>query len=125
MDICVIPGTLKTLQLAVSEREWEKGIALSAAYLETYGLHKIKEFFMIDNRDINEESFESLTFNQISFMLCALGVINKKTYKHMQQVKRMRDKLTRYRVLAPKLYRKQCQSLIRKSMYILATLGAT
>ena len=125
MDVCVIPGTLKTLQLTLSDKEWEKGVALSAAYLETYGLHKIKEFFTISSREIAEESLESLTFNQISFMLFAFGVIDKKTCRCMQQVKKMRDRFTRGRIVAPKLHGKQCQSLIRRSMYILATLGAT
>ena len=60
MNICVVPGVLKTLQLTVHEREWMKGIVLSAAYLEAYALGKLKDFFMVAGRKPFDEELEKL-----------------------------------------------------------------
>ena len=39
MNAFINPGTLKTLQVTINDKEWLKGVVLSVAYLETYGLN--------------------------------------------------------------------------------------
>jgi len=124
VNICVVPGVLKTLQLTVHEREWMKGIVLSAAYLEAYALGKLKDFFMVAGRKPFDEELEKLNFNQITVMMLALNLIDERTCREMQKVKKTRNRLIRHRVLIPKLHQRKCLHLIEDTIHILERWGA-
>lgn len=125
MNVCVVPGVLKTLQLTIHEKEWMKGIALSAAYLEAYALGKLKDFFTIAGRRTFDEELEKLSFNQIAVMLHALNIIDEGTLRKMKKVKQTRNRLIRRKVFIPYLHRRKCLHLIESSIHILEGWGAT
>lgn len=129
MDECTIPGTLKTLQLALAERDWLKGIVLSAAYLETYGLWKIKELLTVNGHELYDESLEKLNFNQILMLLRALRLIDNKTSRNMQRLKRLRNRLIKKNIYFPILHEKILADryllLVEDTIFTLRNWGIT
>ncbi len=124
MNICVVPGVLKTLQLTIHEKEWVKGIVLSAAYLEAYALGKLRDFFTIAGRKPFDEELEKLNFNQIAVMMLALNIIDEKTCREIQKIKKTRNRLIRHRMFIPKFHQKKCLRLIEDTIHILEGWGA-
>lgn len=106
------------LDNAIRQREWFRGIVLSAALIEHFGSIILQNHL----RDkISSERLKRLKLEHIIIFLYALNLINQPTYSKMIEIKDKRDDLAHnpFTELDPE----QAELLIRKAIECLETLG--
>jgi len=126
-QLYIIQDPITTLEKAILNENWFTGVILSATYLEIYGKKKIKQFFeehgiklSHKEKDITEDLN---LFRTIKF-LYNFGIIDKKMYEKMEEIRRERNKLVHEE---GKIHRQdicKARKLIEDSIDIIIKLGA-
>jgi hypothetical protein len=80
--------------------DWKPAIILSAAYLEKFGVEKLKRHFEKKKIKIIEK-LEGLSLPEVSLFLYGLGLIEEKRYTHMSQIWRERIKIVHQKGILP------------------------
>lgn len=120
----VVFGPLKTLKEAMKDKDWFRGIVLSATYFEAYGKLKIREHLDKNKIIISKEKIEGLKLNQVITLMYALKIIDMKTYQTMLKIKNKRDDLV-HKIHEIYRIKKEDPKLIQKAYNIIEKLGGT
>lgn len=88
LDVVFVFGPRKVITDALRNKEWFKGIVLSATYFEHFGLEKLRAHF---KGKISEERLNGLSLESIITLLFGCGLIDQNTYTRMIEVKDRRN----------------------------------
>lgn len=121
--VVIVESPIKTLQVAIKNKEWFEGIVLSVTYFEHFGLLMLKEHF---KGKIEERKLKHLGVEQMIILLYGSGLIDGNTYSKMMEIKKKRIKLvhdpwTQQIELDPQ----DAERLIEKAIECLEILTAT
>lgn len=125
MKAFLVFGPLKTLEKAMDDEDWFRGIVLSATYFEAYGKFKIKEYLGKNKINIGKDKIERLRLNQVITIMYALKIIDEKTYQMMLKIKDKRDKLVHEKHEIYRIESDEGLKLIQKAYDIIKKLGGT
>jgi hypothetical protein len=92
---------------------------LSAAYLEVYGLRRLKEFFTLQDKKLFDEDIERLNFEQIALLLYALGIIDRHSFHQMCKLRGICATVVRHNSRVLPWQRRSCRRLIRDALKLL------
>ena len=83
-------GPIPSLEKTIEEKDWFKGIVLSATWLERYGYQKLKEYFT--SKEIKlDKSLRRLSLWKIVLFLYELEEIDKTTYDRIIKINKERN----------------------------------
>ena len=122
-----LPKTiLKTLQGTLQSGDIQKGIILSASFLEAYSIRKLKAFFRKCQLDTLHRQLDDLTFDQLALTLYALHIIDEHTYQNMLKIRSMRDAiLARKTFINDRTTEEENRHLIEAAISIFKTWDTT
>jgi len=89
----LVPNPIKVLQEAINQKDWFRGIIMSATFFERLGIKKLKEHFQSNGINVDQERIERLELERIIIFLYGCGAIDQNTYAQMFQIKNKRDDL--------------------------------
>ena len=128
MDVILVLGPIRSLEETIREKDWFKGIVLSATHLERQGILKLKDHFKFKKLTM-EENIERLTLGEIALFLYGLDKIEESQYKTMMEVHRERNRAVHQkrvtRAFIGEEANRKYEPLIRNAIQCLRTLGAT
>lgn len=120
-------GPIPSLENTIKEKDWFKGIVLSATMLERYGCLMLKEQFASKQTKVDEQ-LERLHLKEIALFLYGLQKIDETHYEIMLMVNHERNKAvhqTKDRTFfVTREADKKYEPLIRKAIECLKVLGA-
>lgn len=106
MDVILVYSPEKELEVLaqLAERgdkvDWKPAIVLAVAYLEKFGIGKLKRHF--EDRKIKLSGrLESLSLNDVAVFLYGLEVINEKFFNFMTKIWRERIKIVHQKGTLP------------------------
>ena len=85
-------GPIPSLEKAIEQKDWFKGIVLSVTWLERFGYQKLNEYVTSKGIKISK-SLERLSLWEISLFLFGFGEIDKATYDGIINVNKERNKV--------------------------------
>jgi len=115
---------IRTLEETIKnlDKDWFKGVVLSATYFEHFGVEKLKEKY---RGMINPKKIENLPLEQIIMFLCISGLINQPTYSKMIEVKNARNDLVHTPWANVAMAPADTKKLIEKAIECLKYLGVS
>ena len=115
-------------EMAISRKEidWKPAIILSAAYLEKFGILRLRE--ILNSRKINlEKKLENLSLTEVTTFLYGLHQINHKEFTQISQIRKERNKIIHPRGLSIPVFfgekaNKKYKTLVENALKIISSL---
>ena len=119
-------GPIPSLENAIEEKDWFKGLVLSVTWLERFGYLKLKKCFAL--KEIKSDKLlERLSLREIALFLYGLEEIDKTTYDRIIKVNKERNKAVHQKenraFFRSKEANKKYEPLIREAISCLRILG--
>lgn len=111
-----IPSPVRALQETIDQKDWFKGIIMSATYFERLGIKKLKERFQSRGIIISPDRIERLELERIIMFLYGCGIIDQNTYSQMFEVKNKRKDLVHKIGPVYDLNEQEAERLIKKAI---------
>ena len=113
---------IRTLEETIKnlDKDWFKGVVLSATFFENFGAEKLKKKY---HGRIDPKRIENLPLEQIIMSLYISGLIDQPTYSKMIEVKRKRDGLVHTPWANVAMDPAEAKKLIEKAIECLKFLG--
>jgi len=105
---------------ALENKDWFKGIVLSATFFEHFGLERLKEHF---KGKISPKRLEDLNLASIITLLFGCNIIDESTYTRMIEVKNKRNDLVHQPWENVVLSDKDGKTILKKALQCLKALG--
>ena len=119
-QVVVVESPITTLEKTIKNKDYFKGLVLSATYFEHFGLMRLKERF---KGEIKEKKIKNLQLGTIIILLYGSGLIDTNTYSKMMEIKDKRNDLV-HTTWTPELdlNPKDAEKLIKKAIECLKAL---
>ena len=111
---------IQSLRRMIKEKDWFKGIIVSTAFFELFGLLMLQEKF---KGEIEPEKFDRLGLEEIIVFLYGSNLIDQTTYAKMMRIKKIRNKLVHSPLEHSSLDPKEAKGLIEDAIDYLKALG--
>ena len=111
---------IQSLRRIITEKDWFKGIVVSTAFFELFGLLILQEKF---KGEIERKKFDRLGLEEIIMFLYGSNVIDQTTYTKMMRIKKMRNKLVHSPLEYHSIDPKEAKRLVEDAIDCLKALG--
>jgi hypothetical protein len=104
----------------LANKEWFKGIVLSATYLEHFGLERLRDYF---KGKITNQRLKHLSLESIITLLFGCGLIDQNTYSRMIEIKDARNQFVHQPWANVTMTEKESETLLNKALQCLEAFG--